>query len=45
MEGVTMLEQYFLLFIIYSIGGWIIEEINCSIKVKKLSLHEILHHW
>lgn len=36
MEGVTMLEQYFLLFIIYSFGGWIIEEINCSIKEKKI---------
>lgn len=36
MEGVTMLEQYFLLFLIYSIGGWIIEEINCSIKERKI---------
>ncbi len=29
-------EIYFLLFIIYSFGGWLIEEVNCSIREKKI---------
>ena len=36
MEILTKLETYFLVFIIYSICGWIIEEIFCSIVEKKI---------
>ena len=36
MEIITVFENYFLLFIIYSICGWIIEEIYCSILEKKI---------
>ena len=36
MENLILVEKYFLLFIIYSLGGWIIEEIYCSISEKKL---------
>ena len=35
MEGLILLEKYFLLFIIYAVGGWIVEEIYCSICEKK----------
>ena len=31
------LVKYFLLFIAYSFGGWIIEVINCSIREKKIA--------
>lgn len=36
MEGLILLEKYFLIFIIYSIGGWILEEIHCSIAERKI---------
>lgn len=36
METLILVEKYFLLFIIYSLGGWIIEEIYCSISEKKI---------
>lgn len=36
MESLILVEKYFLLFIIYSLGGWIVEEIYCSISEKKI---------
>lgn len=36
MEILSKLETYFLVFIIYSICGWIIEEVFCSIVEKKI---------
>lgn len=36
MEGLILFEKYFLVFIIYSAAGWIVEEINCSIIEKKI---------
>lgn len=36
MEILIIIERYFLLFMIYSIGGWCIEEVNCSIIEKKI---------
>lgn len=36
MEMLTKIETYFLVFIIYSVCGWIIEEIFCSISEKKI---------
>jgi len=36
METLILIEKYFLLFMIYSVGGWIIEEIVCSISEKKI---------
>lgn len=36
MEILTKIETYFLVFIIYSVCGWIIEEIFCTIVEKKI---------
>lgn len=36
MEGLILFEKYFMVFIIYSVAGWIVEEINCSIIEKKI---------
>ncbi len=36
MRGITFIEQYFILFMIYAVGGWIMEEIHCSISEKKI---------
>lgn len=36
MEILTKIETYFLVFLIYSVCGWIIEEIFCSIVEKKI---------
>lgn len=36
MDGLILFEKFILIFLIYSFGGWIVEEINCSIKEKKL---------
>ena len=36
MEGMRLVEEYYILFIFYSFCGWLIEEINCSIREKKI---------
>lgn len=36
MEGLIWFEEHFLLFLIYSLSGWIMEEIHCSIREKKV---------
>lgn len=36
MEIVANIAKYFLVYVIYSVGGWIMEEIHCSIKEKKI---------
>lgn len=36
METLILIEQYFILFAVYAVGGWIIEEIHCSIKEKRI---------
>lgn len=34
--NIIILEKYFLLFMFYSIGGWIMEEVVCSIEEKRI---------
>lgn len=36
MDVLIFLERYFLLFMVYAIGGWCIEEVHCSIIEKKI---------
>ena len=36
MDVIALIEKYFLLFIVYSACGWIIEEVYCSILEKKI---------
>ena len=36
MDILIFIEKYFILFMVYAIGGWCIEEINCSIIEKKV---------
>lgn len=36
MEDLILIEKFFLIFTIYSVGGWIIEEIHCSISERKI---------
>ena len=36
MENIILIEKYFILFMIYSVAGWCVEEITCSINEKKI---------
>ncbi|MBR3134257.1 MAG: hypothetical protein IKG56_02210 [Clostridia bacterium] len=36
MENIILIEKYFVLFMIYSVAGWCVEEVTCSIIEKKI---------
>ncbi len=36
MENLGMVARYFMVYVIYSVGGWIMEEIHCSFREKKI---------
>lgn len=36
METLILVARYFMVYVIYSVGGWIMEEIHCSFREKKI---------
>lgn len=36
METISIIQNYFLLFMIYAIAGWCVEEVHCSIREKRI---------